>query len=125
MKILLSWLEEFINLQEYSIPEISFFLTNSGLEVDSIENIRDYDCLKNLVVGEIIECEQHPNADRLKCVKVNIGNKILNIVCGASNARKGIKVIVAQNGTEIKTFSGEKIKIKTSKIREEVPEGMI
>ena len=125
MKILLSWLEEFINLQEYSIPEISFFLTNSGLEVDSIENIRDYDCLKNLVVGEIIECEQHPNADRLKCVKVNIGNKILNIVCGASNARTGIKVIVAQNGTEIKTFSGEKIKIKTSKIREEVSEGML
>ena len=83
MKILLSWLEEFINLQEYSIPEISFFLTNSGLEVDSIENIRDYDCLKILVVGEIIECKQHPNADRLKCVKVNIGNKILNIVCGA------------------------------------------
>ena len=66
MKILLSWLEEFINLQEYSIPEISFFLTNSGLEVDSVENIRDYNCLKNLVVGEIIECEQHPNADRYK-----------------------------------------------------------
>lgn len=126
MKILLSLLNEFTGLNKYSIGEVSEYLTNSGLEVDSTYKVKDYDFLKDLIIGEIVDCIKHPNADKLKCVKVNIGNNnILNIVCGAPNARTGIKVIVARDNTYIITFSGEKIKIKKTKIRGEISEGML
>ena len=127
MKILLSWLKEFIKLDDINVENIEKTLTEIGLEVEDVKNIginKKY--FENLVVGEIIECGKHPNADRLNYTKVDIGNGvILNIICGAPNVKKGLKVVVAKDGSILKTFSGEELKIKKSKIRGEISEGML
>ena len=119
MKILYSWLNEFIDLSTIEINDVVNGLTNIGLEVESIDEYNiDFDILNNLVVGEVIECYKHPNADRLHCTKVKINeNEVLDIVCGAPNIREGIKVVVAKIGTNLKTFSGENFKIKQATIR--------
>lgn len=126
MKILLSLLEKMIDLQKYSTETIVDMLTNIGFEVNSIYKIKDFDFYKQLVVGEVLSCKQHPNADRLKITKINIGeNHHLTIVCGAPNAREGIKVVVAKDNTTLRTFNGDQITIKRTKIRGEASEGML
>jgi tRNA-binding EMAP/Myf-like protein len=82
--------------------------------------------LKGLVVGEVITCIQHPNADRLRLTTVNIGtDELLSIVCGAPNVAVGQKVIVATIGTTLYPSSGESFMIKESKIRGELSQGML
>lgn len=127
MNILLSWLNEFIKINNTDVNVISKTLTEIGLEVEDVENIgNNPKYFENVVVGEIIECKKHPNADNLNCTKVNIGNNvILNIVCGAPNAKEGLKVVVAKEGAILKSFLGEEIKIKKTKIRGEISEGML
>lgn len=126
MKISLNWLKDFIELSEQP-EQIAEWLTNTGLEVEGIESIGlPKTDLSQLTVGEVISCEQHPNADRLKITKVDIGSsERLSIVCGAPNIAQGQKVIVAPVGTTLYTNSGESIKIKKAKIRGEVSVGMI
>lgn len=127
MEVLLSWLKEFINLDSLSIDDICDTLTRIGLEVEDVKQIgcgEEY--FKDLVVGEVIECTKHPNADRLNCTKVDIGSGvILDIVCGAPNVKVGLKVVVAKVGATLRTYSGEKFKIKKSKIRGEISDGML
>ena len=127
MKILLSWLEEYIDLSNLNINDISDTLTHIGLEVEDIKQIGcDEEYFNNLVVGEIIECKKHPNADRLYCTKVDVGSGIkLNIVCGAPNVKVGLKVVIAKVGATLISYSGEKFRIKKSKIRGEISEGML
>ena len=82
--------------------------------------------LKGVIVGEVISCEQHPNADRLKKTEVHLGNdEIVPIVCGAPNVAKGQKVLVATVGTLLSMQDGTSLKINKSKIRGEVSMGMI
>jgi phenylalanyl-tRNA synthetase beta chain len=126
MKISYSWLQEFLDLEHTAI-EIGEMLTSVGLEV---EDIIKYETVKGslagLVVGNVIDCVQHPNADKLKITKVDIGLPTnLNIVCGAPNVAVGQKVIVATVGTTIYPTTGEPIKLIKAKIRGEVSEGMI
>ena len=111
MRIVLSWLQDFINLNEYDITEITQKLTDIGLEVENISKIETIrGSLEGLIVGEIISSYKHPNADRLSCVSVNIGaDKAVDIVCGAPNVRVGMKCIVALPGTCIHTTKGEDI----------------
>jgi phenylalanyl-tRNA synthetase beta chain len=126
MKISHRWLGDFIELTE-NIQEISESLTSIGLEVESIERAEAVKGgLEGLVIGQVLECEQHPNADRLRITKVDIGGpESLQIVCGAPNVAKGQKVIVAPVGTTVHPTNGESFRINKSKIRSEVSEGMI
>ena len=124
MKISLNWLQQYIKL-DLEVNQISEFLTDTGLEVEGIEEIESIKGgLKGIVIGEVVTCQQHPNADRLKATTVNIGESVLDIVCGAPNVVAGQKVLVATIGTVL--YDGEELfKIKKGKIRGEVSMGMI
>ena len=126
MTISYNWLKEYIDISE-SAEEIGKTLTSTGLEVESVmphETIKGG--LKGLVIGHVLTCTKHPNADKLSITTVDVGqNKPLNIVCGASNVATGQKVVVAIPGTTIYPTKGESITIKATKIRGEASEGMI
>lgn len=126
MNISFNWLSEFLKI-DLKIEEVSEILTDIGLEVEGIEKYEEFTGgLKGLVVGEVVYCEQHPNADRLKLTKVNVGNEtILQIVCGAPNVQLNQKVVVATVGTTLYPFNNDKFKITKSKIRGEISQGMI
>ena len=118
MKISHNWLKQFINF-DLDHEKTADILTNLGLEVEGIEKFSSFEgSLAGLKVGQIVECEKHPNADRLKLTSVDIGEKKpLNIICGAPNVSKGIKVAVATVGTELSPLGGKPFKIKKNKIR--------
>ena len=126
MKISYKWLQQYIQTDK-TPEELSLILTNVGLEVESLEKVQSVPGgLEGLVIGYVKECSQHPNADRLKVTKVDVGGlEDLQIVCGANNVASGQKVVVATANTTIYPTSGEPFKITKSKIRGEVSEGMI
>jgi len=126
MKISYKWLQQFIKTSK-TPEELSLILTNIGLEVESLEKVQTIPGgLEGLVIGYVKECQQHPNADRLKVTKVDIGlGEDLQIVCGANNVAAGQKVVVATVNTTVHPTTGEPFKINKSKIRGEVSEGMI
>lgn len=126
MKISYNWLKTFIHTDK-TPQEISTILTGIGLEVESLEKVQAIPGgLEGLVIGYVKECGQHPNADRLKVTKVDIGGETdLQIVCGANNVAAGQKVVVAVDGTTVYPTEGEPFQIKKSKIRGEASEGMI
>jgi phenylalanyl-tRNA synthetase beta chain len=125
MKISYNWLKNYLNLQ-LPAEEVSMLLTDIGLEVENIDRVESIKGgLKGVVIGEVITKYQHPNADRLAVTTVDIGSdNLLKIVCGAPNLNIGQKVPVATVGT-ILYDKDESFKIKKSKIRGEVSEGMI
>lgn len=126
MKISFNWLKQYIDFTE-SIEDISTILTNTGLEVEGTEKVEQVKGgLQGLVIGKVLTCESHPNADKLKVTTVDIGTDTpAPIVCGAPNVATGQTVIVATIGTTLYPTSGEEFKIKKAKIRGEVSEGMI
>ncbi len=125
MNISYNWLKEYIQIEE-SPEELSLILTDLGLEIGSFKKVQSIvGGLEGLVVGEVKDKWQHPNADKLSCTKVDVGvGELLHIVCGDSKVDKGQKVVVATVGTIL--FSGnDNFKIKKSKLRGELSEGMI
>jgi len=126
MKISYNWLRQFIKV-DWDAEKTGHLLTDLGLEIEGIESYQSVKGgLEGIVVGEVLTCEQHPNADRLKITTVNIGiDAPLQIVCGAPNVAKGQKVPVATIGTTLYTTEGEAWKIKKGKIRGEESHGMI
>jgi len=126
MKISYSWLKEFLKI-DLEVEKVGNILTDLGLEVEGIETYESVKgSLKGVVVGEVMSCEQHPNADRLKITRVDIGNgDPVQIVCGAPNVAAGQKVPVATIGTKLYTEDGESFSIKKGKIRGEASFGMI
>ena len=126
MKISYNWLKQFINI-DWNAEKTGELLTDLGLEIEGIETYESVKGgLKGIVVGEVLTCEQHPNADRLKVTTVNIGEaEPVQIVCGAPNVAAGQKVPVATIGTTLYTAEGEAWKIKKGKIRGEESHGMI
>ncbi|MEM1001963.1 MAG: phenylalanine--tRNA ligase subunit beta [Bacteroidota bacterium] len=126
MKISYNWLKQFIKT-DWSAEETGALLTDLGLEVEGIETFESVKGgLKGIVIGEVLTCDQHPNADRLKTTTVDVGGDVpLHIVCGAPNVAAGQKVPVATIGTTLYTSGGEAWTIKKGKIRGEVSEGMI
>ena len=126
MTISYNWLSEY--LPETIDPEkLSRILTSIGLEVESLERFQSIKGgLEGLIIGEVLECDQHPNADKLKITKVTIGtDEVLQIVCGAPNVEVGQKVVVATIGATIYPSSGESITMKLAKIRGVESHGMI
>jgi len=119
MKFSESWLREWVN-PAISSEQLCDQLTMAGLEVDDIENVAgDF---SGVVVGRVVECHQHPNADKLRVTKVDIGqDQLLNIVCGAPNCREGLTVACATVGA---VLPGD-FKIKAAKLRGEPSEGML
>lgn len=126
MKISLNWLKEYITLEE-SPEKIGQRLTDTGLEVEGIEVIEPVaGGLAGLVIGEVLECGKHPNADKLSLTRVDTGDgEPVQIVCGAPNVAAGQKVVVATVGSTIHPAGGEPFTIKKAKIRGEVSLGMI
>jgi phenylalanyl-tRNA synthetase beta chain len=126
MKISNNWLKDFIKT-EIRTERIGEFLTDIGLEVEGIEKFESIKgSLEGIVVGKVLTCEKHPNADKLKKTTVDVGNgKILYIVCGAPNVEAGQTVPVAVVGTKIYDKTGNFFEIKEAKIRGEVSQGMI
>ena len=126
MKISYNWLKQFINL-DWDSDKTGELLTDLGLEVEGIESFSSVPGgLEGIVIGHVLECDQHPNADRLKLTKVDVGGENpLQIVCGAPNVKKGQKVPVATIGTTLYDTEGKPWKIKKGKIRGESSEGMI
>jgi phenylalanyl-tRNA synthetase beta chain len=125
MKISYNWLKTYISTT-VSPLEMGEILTQTGLEVESIEKIEAVKGgLEGVVVGEVISCEKHPDADKLKVTTVNVGSEILQIVCGASNVAVGQKVPVATVGCTLYPKPDEAFKIKLSKIRGVESQGMI
>lgn len=126
MKIALNWLKEYINTS-LEVDKIATILTDIGLEVEGVEKIQAIKGgLENVVIGQIITCDKHPDADRLNITSVNIGREDnLQIVCGAPNIAKGQKVVVAKVGATLYPKPDEQFKIKKSKIRGVESFGMI
>ncbi len=126
MKISYNWLKQFIEI-DWNADKTATLLTDLGLEV---EGVSDFESVKGglqgVVVGEVLTCEKHPNADRLSLTTVSIGgDEPLQIVCGAPNVAKGQKVAVATVGTTLYTPEGASWVIKKGKIRGELSQGMI
>lgn len=125
MKISFNWLKEIVGA-DLSIEDTCKILTDTGLEVDGYElheSIKGG--LNGVVVAEVLTCEKHPDADRLKITTVNTGNEVVQVVCGAPNVDKGQKVILATVGATLYPNDGESFKIKASKIRGVDSHGML
>ncbi|MDO4697686.1 MAG: phenylalanine--tRNA ligase subunit beta [Pasteurellaceae bacterium] len=119
MKFSESWLREWVN-PAISTEQLCDQITMLGLEVDGVEAVAGE--FSKVVVGEVVECAQHPDADKLRVTKVNVGGeRLLDIVCGAPNCRQGLKVACAVEGA---VLPGD-FKIKKTKLRGQPSEGML
>ncbi|GGI89092.1 phenylalanine--tRNA ligase subunit beta [Shewanella gelidii] len=119
MKFSESWLREWVN-PSISRDELSHQVTMAGLEVDGIDPVAGE--FSGVIVGEVVECGQHPDADKLRVTKISVGqNELIDIVCGAPNCRQGIKVAVAMVGA---VLPGD-FKIKKAKLRGQPSMGML
>ena len=122
MKISYNWLSDYIKIP-VDLQVASDILTSIGLEVEGVKEL--FSEFDHLVIGKILNCSQHKNADRLKVTQVDVGEKVLQIVCGAKNVSQNQFVVVVLPGKKLKNKNGELFKIKKTKIRGEVSEGMI
>ena len=125
MKISNNWLKDYIKT-ELKPEKTADYLTDIGLEVEGIETFENITGgLEGIVVGKVLTCEKHPNADKLSITTVDTGGEPLQIVCGAPNVAAGQTVPVAVPGTRIHTKDGSFFEIKETKIRGEKSQGMI
>lgn len=115
--ISLNWVKDYVDIKDYDLKELAVKITKAGVNIEQVVTKR----IDKLVIGEVVECTNHPDSDHLHICQVNIGSTTTQIVCGASNVRKGIKVIVALPGC---VLPGN-FEIKPGKIRGEESNGMI
>ena len=115
--ISLNWVKDYIDLEGEDLKELAVKITKAGVNVEAVKDNH----INNLVIGEVVSCEDHPNSDHLKVCMVNVGNEIVQIVCGAPNVRRGLKVIVALPGA---VLPGN-FEIKKGKIRDVESNGML
>ena len=120
MRLPLSWLNEFVKVDDVDPKELAEKLTRAGLQVEAIETVGGNPLSDLIVVAEVLECEPHPNSDHLHVCRVTDGKEEFQVVCGAPNMRKGIKTAFAKIGAEIPAFldkNGKPEKIKKGKLR--------
>jgi len=125
MLISYNWLKNYVNLPaSISAREVADKLMASTVEVEGLQD--QGELLQNIVVGKVVSAEKHPNADKLKLCKVDIGDEELQIVCGGSNVREGMLVAVGKIGAKVQWHGeGELVELKPTKIRGEESFGMI
>ncbi|MFO7978242.1 MAG: phenylalanine--tRNA ligase subunit beta [Bacteroidales bacterium] len=125
MKISYNWLKQYVDFDE-NPQELSVILTDSGLEVEGVAHFESVKGgLQGVVIGQVVSCNKHPQADRLSVTEVDTGEgELLPIVCGAPNVAAGQKVLVAKTGTTLHTAQGP-LEIKKAKIRGQESRGMI
>lgn len=112
MLVSLNWLKQYIDYGDLCAEKLGKLITNSGIEVDGIEYVTQ-EKSENIVVGYVKECVQHPNADKLKLCQVDVGEEVLQIVCGAPNVAEGQKVAVAKPGSILPgNFRIKKVKLR-------------
>ena len=116
MKLSMNFVKDYVDIDE-DVHKIAEDMTDAGNEYDDVYKLIN---ATNLIIGEVKQCEKHPDSDHLNLCKVDIGTEILNIVCGAPNVRKGLKVIVALNGAKLPGIT-----IKKQKIRGQESNGML
>ncbi len=121
MKVPLSWLNEYVDISDLSLQELSDRLTFSGVEVEAIETSGPQ-LDEHFVVGEVLTCEPHPDSDHMHVCTVSVGEETLGIVCGAPNCRAGLKVAVAKIGAIVPDGG---FKIKPAKLRGVPSSGML
>ena len=126
MTISYHWLNDYLPLV-LEPEQLSRILTSIGLEVETLHHYEEVPgSLKGLVIGQVLECVQHPNADKLKVTQVDAGTGTpLQVVCGAANVAVGQKVVVALPGTTIHPLQGEPLTMKVAKIRGVESQGML
>ena len=120
MRLPLSWLNDFVKVDDIAPQELAEKLTRAGLQVEAIETVGGNPLSDLIVVAEVLECEAHPNSDHLHVCKVTDGKDEFQVVCGAPNMRKGIKTAFAKIGAPIPGFldkNGNPEKIKKGKLR--------
>ena len=120
MRLPLSWLNDFVKVDDIDPKELAEKLTRAGLQVEAIETVGGNPLSDLIVVAEVLECEAHPNSDHLHVCKVTDGKDEFQVVCGAPNMRKGIKTAFAKIGAPIPGFldkNGNPEKIKKGKLR--------
>ncbi len=117
MAVSLNWVNDYVDIKDVDKKELASKITSAGINVEKVTSTH----IDNLVIGEVVECTKHPDSDHLNVCKVNIGKETTQIVCGASNVRKDIKVIVALPGA---ILPGD-FEIKKSVIRGVESNGMI
>ena len=115
--ISLNWVKDYVDIEQENLHDLAVKITEAGINVENVIDKR----IPHLVIGKIVDCVDHPNSDHLHICQVDIGTEIVQIVCGASNARTGIKVIVALPGA---ILPGDFL-IKAGKIRDQESNGMI
>lgn len=115
--ISMNWVKDYIDLTGEDLKELAVKITKAGVNVENV--ITNH--INNLVIGEVVDCIDHPNSDHLHICQVNIGKEVTQIVCGAPNVKKGLKVIVALPGA---VLPGD-FEIKKGEIRGEASNGMI
>ena len=126
MKLSLNWIKDYVKIpDDMDLTRLAYDLTMSTVEVEGAENLADQ--FENIVVGEILEVLPHPNADKLRVCKVNVGTEdIKDIVCGGSNLEVGMKVVVACPGAMVRWHGeGDPVEIKNAKLRGVQSFGMI
>ena len=125
MKVSLNWVKDYVKLpDDMDLKRLSYDLTMSTVEVEDATDLSE--SFRNMVVGVVQEVQQHPNADKLKVCKTDIGGEVKDIVCGGTNLRDGMKVAVALPGAHCRWHGeGEPVEIKASKLRGVESYGMI
>ena len=125
MKLSLNWIKDYVKLPEdMDLTRLAYDLTMSTVEVEGAENLAER--FEKIIVGEIEEVLPHPNADKLRVCRVDIGGEIKDIVCGGSNLEAGMKVVVACPGAMVRWHGeGEPVEIKNAKLRGVESFGMI
>lgn len=119
MLVSYNWVKEYFPNLELSAAELGEAITRTGIEIEGVEELGS--AIKNIVVGEVISCEKHPDAEKLNKCQVDVGEETVQIICGAPNVAAGQKVVVARVGARLPGG----VKIKRAKLRGEVSEGMI
>ncbi|MFG6119032.1 phenylalanine--tRNA ligase subunit beta [Thalassobacillus sp. B23F22_16] len=119
MLVSLNWLKQYVDIEDQTPEELAELITKTGIEVESVEPIAEK--LNDVVVGHVLSCEQHPNADKLNLCQVDVGEETLQIICGAPNIAADQKVAVAKPGA---VLPGN-FKIKKAKLRGVESNGMI
>ena len=113
----LEWVKDYIDIEDQDLKELAVKITKAGINIEKV--ITNH--IDNLVIGEVIECKKHPDSDHLHVCLVNVGDEVKQIICGASNVREGLKVIVALPGAILPN----NFEIKKSKIRGVESNGML